>query len=166
MNNTVKGAIAGLSATLPMTLVMSKLHQKLPLKERSSLPPRQIMMWLSGKLGIKSKLNEKEKTSFTMLGHFTFGAFAGTFIQFLEKKFPLLVRALLLGIGVWTTGYLGVLPLIKFDSSAIDMPLKKNLLMFIAHLVWGLSLALVYRVLDGKILLSGFSRPIMKRISR
>lgn len=165
MNKTLKGALSGLGATLPMTLVMSQLHQKLPSRDRSSLPPRQIMMWLSRKIGIKNKLDESDKTSVTMLGHFTFGAVAGTLIQFLEKKFPLLARGIILGIGVWSTGYLGVLPFLKFNSSALRLPLNKNLLMFSSHLVWGLFLALIYRVLDGKILLSGFSRPLIKRLT-
>lgn len=164
MNATLNGALSGLGATLPMTLVMSKLHQKLPTKERSSLPPRQIMMWLSRKVGIKNKLNEKEKTSITMLGHFTFGAAAGTLIQFLDRKFPIIQRGLILGLGVWSMGYLGILPFIKYDSSALELPMKKNMLMFTAHLVWGISLALIYRALNSRIVLSGFSRPLLNRI--
>lgn len=158
MNGTAKAAFAGLGATLPMTIFMSQLHKKLPIKQQYSLPPRQIMMWLSKMTGVKHKLNEEKKTTLTLLGHFTYGALTGTLIHFLSKRIPLMLRGSLVGLGVWIGSYFGILPLTKYNLSGIKMPLQRNLLMAGAHIIWGWSLAVLYRAFDSKILLSGFSR--------
>lgn len=42
MNTGVKGTIAGLVATVPMTLAMEAVHDQLPPHEQYSLPPRLI----------------------------------------------------------------------------------------------------------------------------
>jgi len=156
LNTTIKGALAGLAATFPLTLAMSKLDQAFPIREKQSFPPRKIVMWLSRILGIKKKMDKNEKTFLTMIGHFAYGALSGTLIKFLISRIPLVVGVPLLGLSVWILSYLGWLPVIKFDLSAFKMSSRKNLLMVIAHLVWGSSLALIYRGLDRKKLLPAF----------
>jgi hypothetical protein len=42
------GALAGLAATVPMTLFMQQMHQQLPARERYPLPPSEIIEEMIG----------------------------------------------------------------------------------------------------------------------
>ena len=42
VSSLVTGAVAGLGATIPMTLAMEVMHRSLPQHERYPLPPREI----------------------------------------------------------------------------------------------------------------------------
>ncbi|MES2465258.1 MAG: hypothetical protein V4671_32230, partial [Armatimonadota bacterium] len=44
MNRIVKGLIAGVAATVPMTLLMVVWHRRLPRTEQYPLPPHEITM--------------------------------------------------------------------------------------------------------------------------
>ncbi len=45
------------------------------------------------------------------------------------------------GIGVWTLSYLGWIPAARILTPSHRHPLRRNLLMMAAHVIWGLTLA-------------------------
>lgn len=65
----VLGALAGVAATLPMTMAMRRLHGRLPDEERYPLPPREISADLPH-LGLTAP-------TATLLHHFAYGGAAG-----------------------------------------------------------------------------------------
>ena len=53
-------------------------------------------------------------------------------------------KGIAFGLGVWTASYLGLLPALGILKPATQHPLRRNLLMIGAHVVWGASLAGLY----------------------
>jgi putative membrane protein len=53
------------------------------------------------------------------------------------------VKGVIFGVVVWAGSYLGLLPLIGISESAHKEPVRMNLMMIAAHLVWGSAMALV-----------------------
>lgn len=47
MDKILSGAIAGLGATVPMTMVMETIFRRLPWHQRYPLPPRKVTMELA-----------------------------------------------------------------------------------------------------------------------
>jgi hypothetical protein len=76
LQRIVSGALAGLAATLAMTVAMRRLHALLESRERCSLPPREIV----GRAAIAS--DEQDARTKTLLAHFGFGALTGSFLRF------------------------------------------------------------------------------------
>jgi uncharacterized membrane protein YagU involved in acid resistance len=138
MNKVLRGALAGLAATVPMTAVMEILH-RWPRPERQSLPPRQITMHLAGKAGVRSHMNEPERKAATVASHFGFGGGAGALYALLAGKVPghPALKGAVFGLLVWTVSYLGWLPAAQILRSATQQPARRNALMIGAHLVWG-----------------------------
>src|SRR5215204_2869173 len=77
MNRVLLGALAGLAATVPMTLAMKLMHEQLPREEQYPLPPRQVTEGLAEKAGVDEQLDEEEREAATWVSHFAFGATAG-----------------------------------------------------------------------------------------
>lgn len=150
MNNISKSAFAGLVATVPMTIYMTSLFKQLPAKEKSPLPPRKIAMKIAEEVDVKDKLSEKQKYALTMTGHYSYGAFASSLFFPLIKKFsvPKYVGGICYGLGVWAAGYLGWLPLTGLHKSATKMSFRRNALMITAHVVWGLSIEIMYNLME------------------
>lgn len=146
MNILVKSAIAGFIATVPMTIFMTYVFKKLPHDEKYPLPPRKITLNVAEKAGIEPKLDESQKMALTMFGHFSFGAAAGSLFFPLVKFFsiPKYLGGIGYGLLVWSTSYLGWLPLVKLHQSATKMPMGRNALMIGAHIVWGGVLSFLY----------------------
>ncbi len=139
----VIGALSGMAATGPMTVLMILLHRRLPFSERYPLPPRQITMKLARAAGIGERLLAEERYSATLVAHFAYGAATGALYGAVEPaiKAPYAAKGLLFGMIVWSGSYLGLLPIAKVLRPASEHPARRNLLMIAAHAVWGLSLA-------------------------
>jgi hypothetical protein len=56
MSDVLTGAAAGLTATAPMTAVMTVLHRQLPARQRRPLPPQQITAGTLAAAGIPAHL--------------------------------------------------------------------------------------------------------------
>ncbi len=136
---------AGVLATIPMTIVMIELFKHLPRGEQYPLPPRVISMNIAKDIGIKKDMNEKEKTSFTFINHFLYGALAAALYFPIANKIK--VNNQLSGIGyglsVWGASYLGLLPALNLYPKATREPAGRNALMIISHVVWGSALGLI-----------------------
>jgi len=142
-----QGAIAGLVATLPMTIFMRLAWKQLPEQEKYALPPRQITRKLIKPV---RKLNEPKQRVLALFLHFVFGMGAGLVYGVVEQKIPLPhgVKAPLAGMAVWTGSYLGWIPALGILPPASEQPWRRNLLMIIAHLIWGLTLGLFARIFN------------------
>ncbi len=136
----LSGAAAGFTATFPMSLAMLLMHKLLPDHERYPLPPEGIAARLEAKSGAVSQLlDPKKHKTLTVVSHFAFGTVAGALYGGLPRqpKISPIIRGLIFGMLVWTISYSGLLPAINLYQSAAHQPMRRNLLMITAHLIWG-----------------------------
>jgi hypothetical protein len=132
LERALLGVLAGVAATMAMTATMKRLHTMLPDDERYPLPPREIVdRSVPG-------VDERQARSRTMLAHFGFGGLTGALFALLPA-----IRGggIAYGLGVWALSYLGWIPAARILTPALRHPLKRNLLMIAAHIVWGMTLA-------------------------
>jgi hypothetical protein len=124
------GAVAGYAATLAMTALMQRLHERLPQHERYPLTPREIIQTLAPAKG------ENATATRTLLAHFAYGALTGAIYGLVSQRGGLASGALY-GVGVWSASYLGWIPALKVLKPATQHPVRRNALMIGVHLVWG-----------------------------
>ena len=140
MNRHLLGAIAGFSATAAMTLAMAAMYRRLTPKERYPLPPGEITSKITEDLGMAGSLDEQLQVDLTLAGHFGYGAAAGaiypTFARGLPGSSPLL-NGTFYGLLVWAVSYLGWLPAFGILRPATEHPAGRNIVMLLAHVVWG-----------------------------
>ena len=150
--NLIKGAVAGLLATFPMTLFMRTAWRMLPPQEKYPLPPRQLTNRLVQELEPPVRLNQDRLTALTYLLHFLFGAATGALYGVLEDRVPLHddTKGPLMGMAVWAGSYLGWIPLLRMLPPATRHPWQRNVLMIVTHLIWGLALGTFTRMLKSK----------------
>lgn len=136
------GTISGIVATGPMTIAMILMHRRLPASQRYPLPPREITMKLAKDAGVAHAMDPETRSAATLLGHFGYGAAAGALYggAFQPLRAPV-SKGLLFGLFVWTASYLGWLPAAGILSPATEHPARRNLLMILAHFVWGTALS-------------------------
>ncbi|TIT01673.1 MAG: hypothetical protein E5W72_03175 [Mesorhizobium sp.] len=132
MQRIVSGALAGLAATLAMTIAMRRLHALLENRERYPLPPREIVerVLIAG--------DEQDARTSTLLAHFGFGALTGSVFALLPVRRG---SGVLYGLGVWALSYLGWIPAAHILAPAWRHPVYRNLLMLAVHVVWGATLS-------------------------
>jgi uncharacterized membrane protein YagU involved in acid resistance len=145
MNKIVAGTLAGLTATAPMTAAMIAMHKALPTHERYPLPPRKVTMRFARKSGVKKYLDEPEKKAATLAAHFGYGAAMGGIFALLAPRAPgrPVPKGIAWGLIVWASSYLGLLPATGLHEPATRHPRQRNLLMILAHVIWGGSLGLL-----------------------
>ena len=152
MNGLITGAIAGLLATIPMTMMMKALHAQLPREERYPLPPRLIVESASEKVEVRDDLDEEDKFAATLIAHFGYGATTGALYKGVLEAAgikPTASNGVVYGLGVWTLSYLGVLPAMGLLATATEHPARRNALMIASHVVWGAALGATARRLNG-----------------
>jgi uncharacterized membrane protein YagU involved in acid resistance len=143
------GGLAGLVATIPMTIVMLVAHRRLPRHERYALPPEKITSEFAELVGAESLRHDPALTVATSVAHLAYGAAAGSIYQVgLQKAGQNPLVGITYGLGVWAASYLGLMPALGLHEPATNHPWRRNLLMIGAHVVWGTSLAEVSRALD------------------
>ncbi|MFL6569078.1 MAG: DUF6789 family protein [Chthoniobacterales bacterium] len=145
----VIGLVAGVVATGPMTAAMILWHRRLPMRERYPLPPREITMKLAREVGLSKHMNSEMRSAATLLGHFGYGGAAGAIYGAVSDEIPApaLAKGITAGLLLWAGSYLGWLPGAGILKAASDHPVKRNLLMIGAHLVWGTALASLTQLL-------------------
>jgi uncharacterized membrane protein YagU involved in acid resistance len=154
------GAVAGVIATVPMTVVMEVLRRALPPAGRDPLPPRRVILGLARKLGLAKHLDTTEREGITWAGHFGYGAGTGAAYGLLdpalEKGIPHpACRGAAYGLGVWLLSYFGWLPAIGITSPQFRRPLRRNATLALSHLVWGATTGLITARLTARL-----SRPV------
>ncbi len=137
----IQGALAGLIATIPMTLFMRSAWKRLPDDEQYALPPRQITRNVVGPFRFW-RMSAKKQTALTLLLHFLFGAVTGSLYGMVEEKIPLqnAIKGMLAGIVIWAGSYLGWIPAFGILPPATEHPWRRNVMMIVAHLIWGSTL--------------------------
>ena len=144
----ILGAICGVVATGPMTAAMALWHRRLPAGQKYPLPPREITAATLEKAGVAA--DAEQLSAATLVAHFGYGGAAGAL-------YGLVTRAkvghpgpigMALGSLVWSLSYFGLLPALGILRSATEHPARRNWLMFGAHLIWGVCLCWLHRVLD------------------
>ena len=151
LSRTAAGALAGLLATIPMTVAMEMMHRRLRPENRYHLPPYELTMNALQQVGLARRLNPRSRRYATLALHFGYGALVGALYPMLCRR-PSGNRLALgaaYGVGIWSASYLGWIPAARLLTPAVHHPAQRNLLMLAAHLVWGSSLSLFQRGLEG-----------------
>ncbi len=141
MNGILLGALAGLAATVPMSLAMKLMHEQLPEHEQYPLPPRAVTMEIAEEAGVREHLDEPEREGLTWAAHFAYGAACGAVYAPLAQRsgLPPALSGAAFGVAVWAGSYLGWLPAAGIISPATEHPPRRNALMIAAHVVWGVA---------------------------
>jgi uncharacterized membrane protein YagU involved in acid resistance len=139
MTNLLTGAAAGLLATIPMTMVMEALHQRLPGEPPRPLPPREITEAAVVKAGVGREVSERDKEDVTLAAHFGYGALCGAVFGLIapRNRAAAVGSGMLFGLGVWAGSYAGWLPATGMRHSPRYDPAARSGLMIGAHVVWG-----------------------------
>jgi hypothetical protein len=146
-----KGALAGLVATVPMTVTMVLLQRLLPRHLRYPLPPEQVTLRMIADKGAIRNMHEPQRTIATGILHFGIGALGGASYSVAAKLIPApsVARGIGFGLLVWLTGYMGWLPALGILRPATKHPAQRNALMIAAHVVWGSVTGLLFAALAG-----------------
>lgn len=150
INTLLRGAVAGCVATAPMTVVMMALHRLLPRTEQYALPPSEIVAQIAENVGAEQHIDAQQHIALTLLGHFGYGAAVGVGYVPLAPRlpFPAAVNGIGYGLAVWAVSYLGLLPAAGLLTPATEHPARRNVLMIVAHIVWGAALGVVFERLQ------------------
>lgn len=150
LRKLLNGALAGFIATAPMSLSMVLGWRLLPRREKYHLPPRLITEKIAEQVGIEDQIGEKELIGLTIASHFGYGAVFGVLYSLFEQGLPThsSLKGALAGVGLWMGSYLGWLPAMGILTPATRHPWRRNLLMIVAHVIWGVTLGEVTRKLN------------------
>lgn len=129
----VLGALAGLVATFAMTAAMAALQGHG--RDRTALPPSLLLR------STRLARTAERHPALVTVAHFAFGAAAGSlFAGLIARRDP--AAGVAWGLLVWAGSYAGWVPVSGMTPPAVDQSAERNLLMIIAHVVWGAALAL------------------------
>ena len=111
----LRGAVAGLAATAPMTLAMELMHRRLPPHERYPLPPSEITM-VAEREALGRALDPETHAATTLAAHFGYGAATGAIYGALagDRAGPLSGAGF--GLLVWGMSSIGPAPSIPSSS--------------------------------------------------
>ncbi len=139
MLSALKGMAAGSLATVPMTIFMLAMQRVLPRWQRYSLPPEKITEELVRRVRPGKPASRKERRGLSLVFHLGYGAAMGAFYNLLMARIalPAILKGVVFGLVVWFGSYLGLLPVMGISQSAPRQPLRRNVLMIGAHIVWG-----------------------------
>lgn len=117
--------------------------------EKYPLPPRLITEEITERVGIEDRVDEKELVGLTILSHFGYGSLFGAIHALFDQRIPLRssLKGALSGVALWMGSYLGWLPAMNLLPPATRQPWRRNLVMIIAHVIWGVTLGEVLRKL-------------------
>ena len=139
MNRFIAGALGGLIATVPMTMVMTQLWQRLPRRLQYPLPPREITEITAHQVTTQApQISDKRMAELSLLAHFAYGGATGALYPLIcrEPRHPAISGAAY-GVGIWAASYLGWVPAARILQPATRHPAARNQMMVMAHLVWG-----------------------------
>jgi uncharacterized membrane protein YagU involved in acid resistance len=125
-----------------MTLALFQFQKHLPTLRNTSLPPARLTTEMTQMVGLPQKLSSRARVDVTMISHFGYGVVCALLYSTIAHKWKATpwMKGSAFGALVWATSYLGWIPAFGFKTSAYALTGKRNLQMFLAHLVWGASL--------------------------
>jgi putative membrane protein len=148
MDDRVRGLLAGIAATVPMTAVIAAGRAAGWL---GSPPPKQISARLAERGDVDDDLSPPAFDAAWFAAHFGFGGLCGAVYSSLRSFLPAAPPAAGLGYGlaVWTVSYGLLLPALGlYPSPRHDRP-SRLAVMIAAHAVFGIALAEADRLLAG-----------------
>jgi len=126
------GGIAGFVATMAMTSAVRHLHRRLPGKARDRA----------------SDPTAAAAPDLTMLAHFAYGAACGALIAAANPRIDR-VTGSIAGGGIWLASHMGWIPAFGVLKPAAGPAIRRDAVMFGAHLAWGWTAAEAMRELAG-----------------
>jgi uncharacterized membrane protein YagU involved in acid resistance len=152
IQEAIAGAVSGFIATIPMTVTMLIMQRLLPKREQTTLEPRRVSDDILHKVNLDDELSEKGRKHFSIFAHFGYGALSGMTYALAERVLPLPrgLRGAVYGLFVWAASYIGWLPAAGTLPPPQRRPVGRNLLLVLAHFVWGIALDIVSSILLGR----------------
>lgn len=146
----LRGALAGFVGTLPMTAFMLLVKQFLPKWLQYALPPRELADDMEDSLGIGKHLNTTERIAIAAVLHFGYGMATGALYTLLMHRIRLFppLKGILYGLAVWVGSYAGWMELLRLREAASHQPIRRNLLMLAAHIIWGAATGWLAHILN------------------
>lgn len=132
-SRAAQGAAAGVAGTVAMTFVMDQLHRRLPAAERYPLPPREITERAANALGHP---DQRTLPDASLNAHLAYGAASGALLGLAAQR-PRVAIGAACGVLIWAASYFGWIPALRLLDPASRHPQRRNLLMIVAHVVWG-----------------------------
>src|SRR5215471_6507464 len=83
------GSVAGIIATIPMTLFMLLMQQLLPKWQKYDLPPERITTELTKRAEEGKHMNNPQRVGTTLIAHFGYGSSMGTLYGPLSRRIHL-----------------------------------------------------------------------------
>lgn len=121
----------------------------LPRRQQYHLPPRMVTEKIAERVGLEDDMTEDQLVGLTIFSHFGYGALFGAVYALYEERVPMhsSLKGALTGLAIWIGSYLGWLPALGILRPATRHPWRRNLMMILAHFVWGITLGEVLRKL-------------------
>ncbi|MHB1006445.1 MAG: DUF6789 family protein [Chloroflexota bacterium] len=147
MDRLLRGALSGLGATLPMTLVLGlgRLVGAMVV-----LPPAQVTANVAERAGVHNAGSSQGFTLSWLAAHFGLGAVLGVLYSLARPSMPRppALAGLAFGAAVYLVSYVGVMPALDlYPSPRQDRP-GRVVTMPLAHVVFGVTLGLLERQLN------------------
>lgn len=148
MHPILRGAIGGLVATVPQTIPIIAAQR---LNLIRTPPPVQISDRIASLTDVLPERSEPGFTPVWLGAHLGYGTGCGVVyalvLRLLPRSVP--VAGLMFGGGVWGVSYLGFLPALRLYPAPDDDSRSRAGVMILAHAIFGVALAWVYRRLGG-----------------
>jgi len=140
MQTLVRGALAGLAATVPMTVVIATGRAAGLLW---TPPPVAITENVAERAGEDPDRGSPAFQATWLAAHVGYGAACGAVYALMRPLLPRsdITAGLLFGGAVWSISYMGVMPALNLYPSAKDDSNSRQAVMIAAHAVFGTALA-------------------------
>jgi uncharacterized membrane protein YagU involved in acid resistance len=140
MQTLARGALAGLAATVPMT-VMIGAGRAAGLV--GTPPPVEITENVAEQAGEQPDRQSPEFQAAWLAAHAGYGAACGVIFAAIRPVLPRsdLVAGLLFGGAVWGVSYINLMPSLNLYPAAQDDSNQRQVVMITAHAVFGTALA-------------------------
>ncbi len=140
MGRLIRGAMAGIGATIIMSVAMAAakalgLIEETPPKEITSRAEKAVGMGPDARSGPDFAVR-------WVLAHFGYGTFCGAVYAVLRRLIPggAVVSGIVFGLLVWGVSYLGFLPALKLYPWPDEDRESRSAAMIALHVVYGASL--------------------------
>lgn len=150
----LKGALAGLTGTVAMTLALRRVFPRvLPRPARRGFLPATVTQGLERKLTGRRRLSDHSRRVATIPLHYAFGSGAGVGYGLLRAGAYRVHPALLgagWGLAVWATSYQGWIPAAGLARAESERPAAQRVVPIAAHLLYGIATAYAFEALSGE----------------
>jgi uncharacterized membrane protein YagU involved in acid resistance len=132
-----------------MSVFMEAWKRVVPQERSREIPPREVTRGITAKAGLWPRVGEPGRQAMTWTSHFGYGTTMSMVYAATASRLPLPAAAsgALFGLGVWAGSYAAWLPGLGILPPPQDKPRERIAMVVASHLVWGVTLGMVYRAL-------------------